>query len=687
VGAFTSVSSSFGSTIEGALQMLAVSTSRRMVGECLRPRLPVALAVAMALVALSADAPSASAEAGTAALTWGENFKTQLGAGYKDDWEAAPVSVLDLTNITAVAAAYNFNLALVSGGAVWAWGGNDYGQLGDGTREDAVLPTQVINLGEATAVSAAGTHSLALLSNKTVMAWGSNEYGELGNGELNPNERTNKKGEKEKTMVGSGTAEPKLVPELTGVVAIASGGGSNYALLEDGALMAWGRNDVGQLGIGEKGPEICKTSVGEIRCSTKPRAVDLAGLPEGVKVVAVSAGVESAYALLSDHEARAWGNNSSGELGDGSTTDSLVPVEVLDLEGDTGNLTDVNEVSGGSGFALALLEGGRVAAWGSNNHGQLGTPSSEECGKGECATKPILDGTLENTTAVSAGEFGFGLAASATSVFSFGRNSPWGLLGIGNPSSPEECGTEGSAGHEEPLWCSRVPLTIKGLGPVSRIGAGEQSNIVVLRSGEGPPPLLSLTPEVGALLVTWTFDAAEYRLRWKPLSSKKFSKTVKSKQVCGPEAPCSYHISGVSGPQEVVISSYGSKGKFETKRAIIGEPLTGANAPSVIARPSIKVTGSARVGGTLTENAARWTHGPTTFSYQWLLCSESGEECSAIKKATKKTYVVVSGDLHHELRVEETASNSTASTTTTSGLIEIVSEEEPEEPPVSATGK
>lgn len=75
-----------------------------------------------------------------------------------------------------------------------------------------------------------------------------------------------------------------------------------------------------------------------------------------------------------------------------------------------------------------------------------------------------------------------------------------------------------------------------------------------------------------------------------------------------------------------------------------------------------------------------YAHGPTTFSYKWLRCSESGEECSAIKGAKKKTYLSAPGDLRHELRVEETASNSTASTTATSGLIQIVSEEEPEEP-------
>ncbi len=667
--------------------MLAVTMSSGGVRESYRPRLLAVLAVTVALVASAAAASRASAETGTAALTWGENFHTQLGAGYKDNWEAAPVSVLGLTNIAGVAAAYKFSLAVLGDGTVMGWGGNDYGQLGNGTREDAVLPTPVINLSEATAVSAAGTHSLALVSGKTVYAWGSNEYGELGNGELNPNERINKKGEKEKTMVGSGSTEPRLVPELTGVIAIVSGGGSNYALLEDGAVMAWGRNDVGQLGLGEEGPEICKTAVGEIRCSTKPRAVDLAGLPLGVTVAAVSGGVESAYALLSNQEVRAWGNNSTGELGNNSTKNSDVPVEVLNLTGDEGNLSGVTEVSGGSGFALALLGDGRVAGWGSDNHGQLGTASSEECGKGACSKRPVLNSTLEGTTAVSAGEFGFGFAASATSVLSFGRNSPWGTIGNGDPSSPEECGTEGTVGHEEPLWCSRTPLTIKGVGPVSSIAAGEQSSIAVLRSGEGPPPLLSVTPEVGALKVDWTFAAAEDRLRWKPLTTKKYSKTQKFKESCSAESPCSYQIKGVSTPQEIVISSYNSEKKFETKRLILGEPLAGAAAPALIAAPSIKINGNsaAHVGRTLTESSAHWAHSPTTFTYKWLRCSESGEECVAIKGAKKKTYLSAPGDLRHTLRVEETANNGTGSTTATSGLLQIVPEEESEEPTATAS--
>ncbi len=660
--------------------MLGVTLSSGGVRATRRPRLLAVLAVGAALVTPAALASRASAGTGTAALTWGENFHTQLGAGYKDDSESAPVSVLDLTNIAGVAAAYKYSLAVLGDGIVEGWGGNDYGQLGNGTREDAVLPTPVINLTEATAVSAAGTHSMALVSGKTVYAWGSNEYGELGNGELNPNERINKKGEKEKTMVGSGSEEPRLVPRLTGVIAIASGGGSNYALLEDGALMAWGRDDVGQLGLGEEGPEICKTAVGEIRCSTKPRAVDLAGLPHGVTVTAVSGGAESAFALLSNQEVRAWGNNSSGELGDGATTNSDVPVEVLNLTGETGNLTGVTEVSGGSAFALALLGDGHVAAWGSNNHGQLGTTSTEECGKGACSKRPILNSTLENTTAVSAGEFGFGFAANAASLLSFGRNSPWGTLGIGNPSSPEECGTEGTVGHEEPLWCSRTPLTIKGVGPLSSIAAGEQSSIAVLRSGEGPPPLLSVNPEVGALKVNWTFAAAEDRLRWKPLTTKKYSKTVKFKETCSAESPCSYQIKGVSTPQEIVISSYNSEKKFETKRLILGEPLAGATAPSVVAPPSIKVTGAAHVGRTLTESSAHWKHGPTTFAYKWLRCSESGEECVAIKGAKKKAYTLTPADLRRNLRVVETASNGMGTTTATSGLIQVVPEEESEEP-------
>ena len=96
-------------------------------------RLLAAMGLVMVLVTPAVVPSSAAAQGGSAAVAWGENFHSQLGAGYKDNWEAAPVSVVGLSGITAVAAAYHFNLALLGDGTVTAWGGNVYGQLGDGS--------------------------------------------------------------------------------------------------------------------------------------------------------------------------------------------------------------------------------------------------------------------------------------------------------------------------------------------------------------------------------------------------------------------------------------------------------------------------------------------------------------------------------------------------------------------------
>src|SRR5258708_2272320 len=91
-----------------------------------RSRLPLVAAIGVA--ALAAGPANASAAGGSAAVAWGENFHTQLGAGYKSNHETSPVTVVGLTKITATAAGYHFSLALLEDGTVRSWGGNDFGQ-------------------------------------------------------------------------------------------------------------------------------------------------------------------------------------------------------------------------------------------------------------------------------------------------------------------------------------------------------------------------------------------------------------------------------------------------------------------------------------------------------------------------------------------------------------------------------
>src|SRR4029077_10868440 len=144
---------------------------------------------------------------------------------------------------------------------------------------------------------AGGRPSLALLADGTVVAWGANGLGQLGNG---------------------GTTEsnvPVAVQGLSGVKAISAGASHSLALLANGTVMAWGDNESGQLGVGSA-----------VEDSEVPVAVK--GL-SGVK--AISAGANYSLALLTNGKAMAWGENESGQLGDGSTNSRNAPVAVKNL--------------------------------------------------------------------------------------------------------------------------------------------------------------------------------------------------------------------------------------------------------------------------------------------------------------------------------------------------------------------
>ncbi len=125
-----------------------------------------------------------------------------------------------------------FTLQVVTGGAIWAWGNNGSGQLGDGTFANHAIALPVLGIGSVTAVAAGGSHSMALKSDGTVWTWGSNSNGQLGDGTFNLR------------------FTPIQVPGLSGIIAIAAGQNHSVALKNDGTVWAWGANGGGQLGDG-----------------------------------------------------------------------------------------------------------------------------------------------------------------------------------------------------------------------------------------------------------------------------------------------------------------------------------------------------------------------------------------------------------------------------------------------------
>ena len=275
-----------------------------------------------------------------------------------------PLSVTSaaFTTTPMIAAGSNHNLALRSDGTVWAWGNNSDGQLGDGTNTDSSTPVRVmtapgLDLNSVVAIAANGRSSLALKSDGTVWAWGNNWYGQLGDGTSG-------------YTTGNRPAQVMASPGVpfSGVTAISAGGNHNLVLKGDGTVWAWGKNYHGQLGNGTTTQSSCPVQV-----MASP-SVPLNG------VITIAA--ESSYlignsdfscALKNDGTVWAWGSNSDGQLGNGTSdysSFSSSPIQVLASPGVP--LTGVTFIVAGGGHAMALKSDGAVWAWGQNNSGQLG---------------------------------------------------------------------------------------------------------------------------------------------------------------------------------------------------------------------------------------------------------------------------------------------------------------------------
>ena len=261
-----------------------------------------------------------------------------------------------LYGVAAVAAGLSASFALRPDGSVWAWGDSSYGQLGDGTGTSHPDPRLIPNLSGVSAIAAGGYHTLALKGDGTVLAWGANDFGELGNNST----------VKSPVPVSVSGFNAVINPGDLRPVAIASGLEHSLALMSDGTVRAWGWNAFGQLGDGTTANKLVPTQV-----------PGLTGV-----VIAIAAGANHSLALKSDGTIWAWGYNAHGELGNNSTVNSSVPVQVLDANGLGFNAIIANsqiasiKIAAGSNHSFVLKSDGTVWAWGFNEHGQLGDGST-----------------------------------------------------------------------------------------------------------------------------------------------------------------------------------------------------------------------------------------------------------------------------------------------------------------------
>lgn len=308
--------------------------------------------------------------------------------------------------LVALAAGGDHACALRTGGGVSCWGRNDDGQLGDGTRTPRSRDVPVMGLTGATAVAAGLRHTCAVVETGEVFCWGADDAGQLGDGG------------------GPARATPVAVPGVTGAASVAAGAAFSCALLRDGTARCWGDNTLGQLGDG-----------GAAAARRAPTPVfALAGLR------ALSAHGQHACAVRDDETLWCWGDNSQGQIGDGTFSPAPQPVRVQPLSA-------VTDVAAGLLHTCAATRAEGLFCWGNNNAGQLGREP------GGPLPRPTAVPIVTNPVAVTAG------AQHTCAIRQGGATLCWGANADGQLG-------EGSTG------ALPFPVPVTGLGASAGVVAG-----------------------------------------------------------------------------------------------------------------------------------------------------------------------------------------------------------------------
>lgn len=369
-----------------------------------------------------------------AVYCWGDDAWGKLGQPEPSGSRAVPTAVPGLTGMTGIAAGATHTCALDGAGGVVCWGATWAGQLGDGVIGTSSGPVQVSGLTDAVAVAtgagistSGGQHSCALRASGQVACWGRGVDGQLGDGGL------------------LDRATPVAVSGVTDAVAIAAAGKHACAVHASGTVSCWGRNTEGQLGRGNN--------------ISSPLPVEVDQSSDAIDVVA---GNGFSCALSADGTVSCWGvlhTNQGGYLGPS-------PVAI-------GSITDAVALSAGDLHACALRASGEVLCWGSGTNGQLGDGGTAD------ASVPVQVAALSDAVAVAAGH------RHTCALRANGERLCWGsgLSGeVGNGWFGN--GLNDWGGSPSHLGVALPLANVVGLDDATALSAGENHTCALRATGE-----------------------------------------------------------------------------------------------------------------------------------------------------------------------------------------------------------
>jgi alpha-tubulin suppressor-like RCC1 family protein len=266
---------------------------------------------------------------------WGDNDSGQLGDGTTTDSSVPVQESSHSTDWSSVDAGYYHTVAMKSNGTVWCWGYNNHGQLGNSSTANSSIPVQESSHSTWNMISAGGFHTAAIKADGTLWSWGNNIEGEMADG-TDSNDRLTPTQESSHSIWNM----------------VSAGGFHTAAIKTNGTLWSWGYTGDGQIG---------NNSVASIHVCLPQQEYS-----HSTNWVMLIAGGRYTVAMKSDHTLWAWGNNNFGELGNGDFLDRRVPVSV------DNNSSDWQAFSTGDRHTIATKTNGELWTWGYNTSGQLG---------------------------------------------------------------------------------------------------------------------------------------------------------------------------------------------------------------------------------------------------------------------------------------------------------------------------